>query len=99
MCFEKEFINSSYYTGTFWVGAHWFRVLFPKVKTFFGIFWVLPIDYSLYEKTIPGIFIYLFICEVTMTKVNFPFYKQCSQAASRFICKQAIFVQNAIINS
>ena len=36
---------------------------------------VLPIDYSLYEKTIPGIFVYLFIFKVTTTKVSFRFYK------------------------
>ena len=45
-------------------------------KTVFsGKFRVLPFDYSLYEKTILGIFVYLFICEVTTTKVDFRFYK------------------------
>ena len=63
----------SYYTGTFLVGAHWFGVPFPKLKTFSGIFWVLPIDYSLYENMIPGIFVYLFISRVTMIKANFFF--------------------------
>ena len=36
--------------GTFLVSAHWFGIPFPKLETFSGIFWVLPIDYSLYEK-------------------------------------------------
>ena len=42
-----------------------------------------------------AIFVYLFICKVTTIKVNFRFYKQCSQAETRLICKQAIFPQNA----
>ena len=75
----------SYYTATFLVGAHRFGVPFPKLQTFSEIFWALYIDYSQYEKTILGIFVYLFIYEVTMTKVNFRFYKQCSQAATRLI--------------
>ena len=62
----------SYYTATFFVGAHRFGVSFPKLQAFSGIFRALHIDYSQYEKTIPGIFAYLFIYEVTMTKVNFP---------------------------
>ena len=72
-CSEKEFITLLYYTGTFLVGTQWLGLPFPTLQTFFGIFWVLPIDYSLYEKTILGIFVYLFIYEVTTTKVNFPF--------------------------
>ena len=32
-----------------------------------------------------------------MTKINFRFYKQCSQATARVICERAIFVQNASI--
>ena len=63
----------SYYTATFLVGAHRFGVPFPKLQTFSEIFWALHIDYSLFEKMILGIFIYLFICEVTTTKVNFRF--------------------------
>ena len=51
-CFEKKFINFLYYTGIFLVGAHWFGVPFPKLQTFSGILWVIPIDYSVYEKTI-----------------------------------------------
>ena len=43
--------NLSHYTGTFLVGTHWFGVLFPKLQTFSEIFWVLLIDYSLYEKS------------------------------------------------
>ena len=58
-CFGKEFINFSYYTGTFLVGAHLFWVPFPKLQTFSEKLWVLSIDYSLYEKTILGV---LFIC-------------------------------------
>ena len=86
----------SYYTRTFLVGAHWSGVPFPKLQTFSGRFWVPLIDYSLYKKMIIGIFYYLLMWEVT-TKVNFCFYKQCSQAATYFICKWAIFPQNASI--
>ena len=75
----------SYYTATFFVGAHRFGVLFPKLQTFSEIFWVLHIGYSQYEKTILGIFVYLFIYEVTTTKVNFRFKKQCRPAATRLI--------------
>ena len=60
-------------------------------------FWVLPIDYSLYEKTILGIFVYLLICKVTTIKVNFRFYKQYGQAEIRLISERAIFPQNASI--
>ena len=84
--FKKVFINLSYYTGTFFVGAHGFGVPFSKLQTFSGIFWVLPIDCSLYEKTILGSFFFFFffciLVKVTITKVNFRFYKQCNQAAT-----------------
>ena len=63
----------SYYTATFLVGAHRFGVPFPKLKTFSEIFWALHIDDGQYEKTILGIFVYLFVYEVTATKVNFRF--------------------------
>ena len=63
----------SYYTATFLVGAHRFGVPFPKLQTFSEIFWALHIDYSQYEKTILGIFVYLFIYEVTTAKVNLRF--------------------------
>ena len=68
-----KFISLSYYTATFLVGAHRIGVPFPKLQTFSEIFWALHIDYSQYEKTILGIFVYLFIYEVTTTKVNFRF--------------------------
>ena len=61
----------SYYTATFLVGAHRFGVPFPKLQTFFEIFWALHVDYSQHKKTILGIFVDLFIYEVTLTKVNF----------------------------
>ena len=61
----------SCYTVTFLVGAHRFGVPFPKLQTFSEIFWALYIDYSLYEKTILGILVYLFIYEVTTKNVNF----------------------------
>ena len=93
-CFEKKFINLSYYTVIF-VGSDWFGVPFPKLQIFSGICWVLLIDYSLYEKEILGVLVYLFICEVMTANVNFHFYKQCSQAATLLICERAIFVQNA----
>ena len=50
-----------YYTATLLVGAHRFAVPFPKLQTFSEIFWALHIGYSQYEKTILGIFVYLFI--------------------------------------
>ena len=50
--FLKEVYQFFYYTGIFLVGAHWFGVPFPKLQTFSGILWVIPIDYSVYEKTI-----------------------------------------------
>ena len=68
-----EFINLSHYTATFLAGAYRFGVPSPKLQTLSEIFWALHIDYSHYEKTILGIFVYLFIYEVTMTKVNFYF--------------------------
>ena len=61
----------SCYTATFLVGVHWFGVIFPKLKTFSVVFWVLPIDYSLYAKKILGIFVYLFVYEAATAKVNF----------------------------
>ena len=76
-----------YFTGTFSVVAHRFEVPFPKLLSFFEIFWTLLVAYSLYKKPILGIFIYLFIYEVTTTKVNFRFYKQCRQTTTHFICK------------
>ena len=77
-----EFINLSHYTATFLAGAYRFGVPSPKLQTLSEIFWALHIDYSHYEKTILGIFVYLFIYEVTMTKVNFHFWKQCNQATN-----------------
>ena len=46
---------------------------FPKPQTFFGIFWVLPIDYSLYKKEMLRIFFYLFISKVLNLLVEFTF--------------------------
>ena len=63
----------TYYTVTFLVGAHRFGVPFPKLQTFFEILWALRIHYSQYKKTILTIFAYLFIYEVSTTKVNFRF--------------------------
>ena len=63
----------SYYTATFLVGAHRFGVPFPKLQTFSEILWALHTDYSQYEKTILGIFVYLSTYEVTTIKVNFRF--------------------------
>ena len=37
-----------------------------------------------------GILVYLVISKVATTKVNFRFYKQCSQVATCLICEQAI---------
>ena len=56
---------------------------------YFGL--VLPIDCSPYEKTVIGIFVYFFISKLTTAKVNFHFYTQCSQEATRLICERAIF--------
>ena len=74
-----------YYIATFLVGVHRFGVPFPKLQTFSEIFWALHIDYSQYEKSILGIFVYLFIYDITTIKVNFRFKKQCSQATTRLI--------------
>ena len=63
-----------------------------KTQIFYGIFWVLPFDYSLYEKPIQGTFVYLFISKVATAKVNFRFYNQCSQGAAGPICARFIFV-------
>ena len=62
-----------YYTATFLAGAHRFGVPFPKLQIFSEILWALHIDYSQYEKAILGIFVYLFIYEVTTTKVDVRF--------------------------
>ena len=48
------------------VGNSWFGVPFPKLKIFSGIFWAQHIAYSPYKKKIVGIFVYLFIYEVTI---------------------------------
>ena len=47
---------------------------------YFGLYILITVN----AKTILGIFV-LFIYEVTMTKVNFCFQKQCSQAVMRLI--------------
>ena len=83
--------NLSYYTGTFRIGAHSFRVPLPKLRMFSGIFWALPTDYSRYEKMMLGIFVCLFISKFTTTKVNFRLYKHYSQSATGLICERAIF--------
>ena len=54
-------MNLSYYIGTVLVGTHWFGAPVPKLQIFSGIFWVLPIDYSLYEKTTLDVFVSLFV--------------------------------------
>ena len=51
----------SYYTATFLVGTHWFGVPFPKLQTFSRIFWVPPVNYSLYEKTIRNVFLFVYL--------------------------------------
>ena len=66
----------SYYTAPFLVGAHRFRVPFPKLQIFSEIYWSLHIASSQYYKTIQRIFVYLFIYDVRTTKVNFRFEKQ-----------------------
>ena len=63
------------------------------IGIFSRIFWVLPIDYSLYKKTILGMFVYLFICKVTTVKVIC--VSTNSQAETCLICERAIFPQNA----
>ena len=70
---DLKFSNLTDYTGTFLVGAYRFGVPFPKLQMFSRIFWVLPIEYCLYERTAVGMFVYLFISKVTGTKVNFSF--------------------------
>ena len=63
-----------YYTETFLLGAHRFGVSFPKLQTFSEILCAVHIDYSQYEETILVISVYLFIYEVTTTKVSFALY-------------------------
>ena len=89
-CFQKKLFNLPYYARKFLVGALRFGISFPKLQIFPEIFWALPIYYSLHEKIL-GIFVYLFIYKVTTTKVNFRFYKQCSQAITRLFYERAIF--------
>ena len=55
-------------------------------------FYLLTIDCSLYEKTILGFFVHLFICEVTTTNVHFRFDKQRSQAVTRHFCTKCSLV-------
>ena len=73
------------------MGAHCFAVPFLKLQAFSGTFWVLPIDYNLYERNDAGSLVYLFISKVTTTKVNFCLHKQYSQEATCLICEQVIF--------
>ena len=78
------------------LGSHLFGVAFSRLHTFSGIIWVLPINYSLYEKLIRGIIVYLFISKVSTKKVNFRFfYKQFVQGAKSLISKGV--AQNASI--
>ena len=96
---QRRLDHDEYLLGrTFLVGSRWFVVPFPKLQTFSGIFWVVSVDCSQYEKTVLGIFVYLFIFEVTSTKVRLRFHKQCSQTTTPLICKQAIFAHNASID-
>ena len=44
----------------------------------------------------PGICVYLFICEVTMAKVNLCFYKQCSRAATPLAKKKNTLVSENV---
>ena len=67
-----------------------------KTANIFRIFWVLLIDYWQYKNTIVGIFIYLFICKVTTTKVNFWFYNLCNQVLTRLICERPIFAKKPV---
>ena len=69
----------SYYTAKFLVRAHRFGVPFPKLQTFSQFFLALHIDYSQYEETILGIFVYLCIYEVTTTKIIFVFINSAAK--------------------
>ena len=53
------------------------------LKLFYGTFWFVPINYNLYEKTVLGTFVYLFVCETKTTKVIL--------AATRLVCERPIF--------
>ena len=76
----------SYYTATFLTGAHRFGVPFPKLQMFSEIFWALHILTKAYtKKTILGIFVYIFIYEVTTAEVSFRFLKQYSQVTTRLV--------------
>ena len=92
-----EFINLPCYTGIFLVVAHRFVVPsyhlqnYKHLLEYFGLYLLTTV----YTKKLYEEFLFLFICEVTMTKVNFRFHKQCSQAGARLFCKLAIFALNA----
>ena len=72
----------SYYRGTFLVGAHLLGVPFENYKRFLEYLGLTTVSYG---KTIQYIFVSLFLCEVTTTKVNLCFNKQCSQAVTRLL--------------
>ena len=81
----------SYYTATFLVPAYRFGVPFQKLQTFSKILFTTVNT----KKRCSEFFFFNYV--VTTTKVNFPFYKQCSKATTRLISERAIFAQNASI--
>ena len=86
----------------FWKGIYQFFILYieifsrcpliwnsiSKTESISGIFLVLPIDYSLYEKTIVGIFVYLFICN---DKSKFSFLKAAQSNRNTFYLRTSHF--------
>ena len=72
------------------------RFYFQNCKFFLKYFGVNLLT-TAYTKNNTRNFIYLFIYEVTTTKVNFCFYEQCSQAATCLTYEPAIFPRNPSI--
>ena len=76
--FGKEFIHLSYYnTGLFLVGLHWFGAPLPKLQTFSGILWILPLT-TVYMKKQYWLFLICYLQKVTTAKVELHFSKQCT---------------------
>ena len=65
---------------------------FQNYKNFLEYFWFYLLATAYMKKQYYEL---LFICEVTVTKVNFRFNKQLSEAATRVIYKRVIFLRNA----
>ena len=79
------------YAATFLVGAHRLGVPFPKLQTFFEIFWALYIDYSQYEKTILGIFVFIVYLRSYNNKSKFSFLETVESSRNMFYFRTSHF--------